>query len=95
MSEPTTVEAAVATTPIYAIAKREFQMPSAGEWISAQLQGGSYAANFNANIRAAAPDVTTGDLDDILPLPIVGPIYSGIQGLRPVCDAVGVRALPA
>jgi HK97 family phage prohead protease len=95
MSEPTTVEAAVATTPIYAIAKREFQMPSAGEWISAQLQGGSYAANFNANIRAAAPDVTTGDLDGILPLPIVGPIYSGIQGLRPVCDAVGVRALPA
>ena len=95
MSEPTTVEAAVATTPIYAIAKREFQMPSAGEWISAQLLCGSYAANFNANIRAAAPDVTTGDLDGILPLPIVGPIYSGIQGLRPVCDAVGVRALPA
>ena len=95
MSEPTTVEAAVATQPIYATAKREFQMPSAGEWISAQLQGGSYAANFNANIRAAAPDVTTTDLDGILPLPIVGPIYSGIQGLRPVCDAVGVRALPA
>ena len=95
MSEPTTVEAAVATQPIYAIAKREFQMPSAGEWISAQLQGGSYAANFNANIRAAAPDVTTTDLDGILPLPIVGSIYSGIQGLRPVCDAIGVRALPA
>ena len=95
MSEPTTVEAAVAIQPIYATAKREFQMPSAGEWISAQLQGGSYAANFNANIRAAAPDVTTTDLDGILPLPIVGPIYSGIQGLRPVCDAVGVRALPA
>lgn len=94
-AQPTPVEAAVATTPIYATAKREFQMPSAGEWIAAQLQGGSYAANFNANLRAAAPDVTTGDLDGILPLPIVAPIYSGIQGLRPVCDAVGVRALPA
>ena len=94
-TQPTPVEAAVATTPIYATAKREFQMPSAGEWIAAQLQGGSYAANFNANLRAAAPDVTTSDLDGILPLPIVAPIYSGIQGLRPVCDAVGVRALPA
>lgn len=93
--QPNPVEAAVATTPIYATAKREFQMPSAGEWIAAQLQGGSYAANFNANLRAAAPDVTTSDLDGILPLPIVAPIYSGIQGLRPVCDAVGVRALPA
>jgi HK97 family phage prohead protease len=90
-----TVEAAVATTPIYATAKREFTMPSAGEWISAQLVGGSYADNFNANLRAAAPDVTTSDLDGILPLPIVAPIYSGIQGLRPVCDAVGVRGLPA
>jgi len=94
-TQPTIVEAAVATTPIYATAKREFQMPSAGEWISAQLQGGAYAANFNANLRAAAPDVTTADLDGILPLPIVTPIYSGIQGLRPVCDAVGVRAMPA
>jgi HK97 family phage prohead protease len=94
-AQPTTVEAAVATTPIYASAKREFTMPSAAEWISAQLIGGSYAANFNANLRAAAPDVTTSDLDGILPLPIVAPIYSGIQGLRPVCDAVGVRGLPA
>ncbi len=94
-TQPNPVEAAVATTPIYATAKREFQMPSAGEWIAAQLQGGSYAANFNANLRAAAPDVTTSDLDGILPLPIVAPIYSGIQGLRPVCDAIGVRALPA
>lgn len=95
MSEPTTVEAAVATQPIYAMAKREFVMPTAGEWISAQLQGGSYAANYNANLRAAAPDVTTTDLDGILPLPIVAPIYSGIQGIRPVCDAIGVRAMPA
>lgn len=94
-TQPNPVEAAVATTPIYATAKREFQMPSAGEWIAAQLQGGSYAANFNANLRAAAPDVTTSDLDGILPLPIVAPIYSGIQGLRPVCDAIGVRAMPA
>ena len=98
MSEVTpTVEASaeiVPTAPLFAQAKREFKMPSAGEWISAQMQGGAIAAEFNARLRAAAPDVTTGDLDGILPLPIVQPLYSGIQGLRPVVDAIGARQMP-
>ena len=87
-----------ATTPtspiLYAQAKKEFKLPSAGEWISAQMQGGAIAAEFNARVRAAAPDVTTSDLDGILPLPIISPIYSGIQGLRPVVDAIGARQMP-
>ena len=95
MSEPTTVEAAVATQPIYATAKQEFKMPSAGEWMAAQFAGGSVAAEFNARLRAAAPSVTTADLDGIMPTPIVSGIYSGIQGLRPVVDAIGARAMPA
>jgi len=83
------------TSPIlYAQAKQEFKLPSAGEWISAQMQGGAIAAEFNARVRAAAPDVTTADLDGILPLPIISPIYSGIQGLRPVVDAIGSRQMP-
>ena len=98
MSEVTpTVEASaeiVPTAPLFAQAKREFKMPSAGEWISAQMQGGAIAAEFNARLRAAAPDVTTSDLDGILPLPIVAPIYSGFQGLRPVVDAIGARQMP-
>jgi HK97 family phage prohead protease len=92
-----TVEASaeiVPTAPLFAQAKREFKMPSAGEWISAQMQGGAIAAEFNARLRAAAPDVTTGDLDGILPLPIISPIYSGFQGLRPVVDAIGARQMP-
>ena len=89
------VEASIIpTTPIYATAKKDFKLPSAGEWISAQMQGGAIAAEFNARIRAAAPDVTTSDLDGILPLPIISPIYSGIQGLRPVVDAIGARQMP-
>ena len=89
------VEASIIpTTPIYATAKKDFKLPSAGEWISAQMQGGSIAAEFNARLRAAAPDVTTADLDGILPLPIISPIYSGIQGLRPVVDAIGARQMP-
>jgi HK97 family phage prohead protease len=85
----------IPTNPIiYAQAKQEFKLPSAGEWISAQMQGGAVAAEFNARVRAAAPDVTTSDLDGILPLPIISPIYSGIQGLRPVVDAIGSRQMP-
>jgi uncharacterized protein len=97
MSQETPVEASqpdVIQTPLFATAKREFKMPSAGEWISAQMHGGAVAAEFNARLRAAAPDVTTADLDGILPLPILAPIYSGIQGLRPVVDAIGARQMP-
>jgi HK97 family phage prohead protease len=97
MSTENPVEASqpdVIQTPLFATAKRDFKMPSAGEWISAQMQGGAIAAEFNARLRAAAPDVTTADLDGILPLPIVQPIYSGIQGLRPVVDAIGSRQMP-
>ena len=98
MSEPietAVVEAATKPTELlFATPKQAFKMPSPGEWIAAQFAGGAIAAEFNARLRAAAPDVTTGDLDGILPLPIVAPIYSGIQGLRPVVDAVGARAMP-
>ena len=98
MSQETQVEASapdvIPTSPIFASAKAEFKMPSAGEWIAAQFAGGAVAAEFNARLRAAAPSVTTADLDGIMPTPIVAPIYSGIQGLRPVVDAIGVRAMP-
>lgn len=94
MSESPEVVEATTPTPIFATAKREFVLPSAGEWLSAQLQGGSVAAEFNARIRAAAPNVTTSDLDGLLPTPIIPPLYSGIQGLRPVVDAIGARQMP-
>jgi HK97 family phage prohead protease len=98
MSTETQVEAsapdAIPTSPIFASAKAEFKMPSAGEWIAAQFAGGSVAAEFNARLRAAAPSVTTADLDGLMPTPILPEIYSGIQGLRPVVDAIGVRAMP-
>ena len=98
MSQETQVEAsapdAIPTSPIFASARREFKMPSAGEWIAAQMQGGAIAAEFNDRLRAAAPDVVTGDIPGVLPLPIVQPIYNNFRGLRPVIDAIGVRQLP-
>ena len=95
MSEPTLVEATVPTAPIqFAQPAKPFKLPSAAEYISKFMAGGAEFAEFNANIRAAAPDVVTTDTPGILPEPIVGPVYNNFRGLRPVVDAIGVKAMP-
>ena len=96
MSEPTSVEAAVATQPIYATAKREFKMPTAAEYISKFVQGGSEFAEFSARIQAAAPDVTADpSLLGVLPTPIVQPLYDSLDPIRPVVSAIGARSMPS
>lgn len=86
--------ATVPTAPIHAQAAKPFTMPSATEYIAKFLQGGAEFAEFNARLRAAAPDVTTADSTGILPEPIVAPVYNNFRGLRPVVDAIGTRAMP-
>lgn len=86
--------AVIPTQPLYAEPRREFKLPTPGEWLAASMAGGSAFAELNAKIKAAAPDVTTGDLDGVMPTPVVAPIYNNFRGLRPVIDAVGVRAMP-
>jgi len=93
------VEASVETPApapqmLFAAPKKEFVMPSAGEYISKLCQGGAVAAEFLAKIKAAAPDVTTADTPGLLPEPIVGPVYNNLIGRRPVIDAIGARAMP-
>jgi uncharacterized protein len=87
-----------ATTPtsplLYAQARREFKLPSAAEYISAFVRGGHDFAQMNDNIRAAAPDVVTGDIPGVIPTPIIAPVYNNFLGRRPLIDAVGVRAMP-
>jgi len=96
MSEPTSVEAAVATQPIYATAKREFKMPTAAEYISKFVQGGSEFAEFNSRLQAAAPDVTADpSLLGVLPTPIVQPLYDSLDPIRPVVSAIGARSMPS
>lgn len=96
MSEPTSVEAAVATQPIYATAKREFKMPTAAEYISKFVQGGAEFAEFSARIQAAAPDVTADpSLLGVLPTPIVQPLYDSLDPIRPVVSAIGARSMPS
>lgn len=79
---------------LFAAPKKEFVMPTAGEYISKLCQGGSVAAEFLANIKAAAPDVITTDTPGLLPTPILGPVYNNLIGRRPVIDAIGARAMP-
>lgn len=89
------VEATVIpTTPIYATAKKEVKLPTAVEYIAAAIAGGSAWHEMSEALRAAAPDVVTTDTPGILPTPIVSPVYNNFRGVRPVCDAVGVKAMP-
>jgi HK97 family phage prohead protease len=94
-----TVEASaetVPTAPIFATARREVPLPTAVEYMSAFIAGGSAWHKMSEALRAAAPDIVTTDTPGILPTPILGPsVYNNFIGRRPVVDAVGVRAMPA
>jgi hypothetical protein len=93
------------TAPIWAEARKvPARLPSAAEWISAYVQGGSAFANVNKLIAdhqafhnpltAAAGDIITTDTPGLLPVPVVGPVYDNINYLRPVVNAIGARAMP-
>jgi HK97 family phage prohead protease len=99
------VEAAIPTAPIPAQPKREFRMPSAGDYLAAMHIGGDTFAKINAayhdavkasrsTIEAAAGDVITTDTPGLLPVPVLGPLVQDINFIRPVVQAVGARAYP-
>jgi len=107
MSEVTVpaVEATIPTAPIFAQAKKEFKLPSAGEFMAAYHIGGDTFKNMNAAVaehtasqrtalQAAAGDVLTTDTPGLLPVPVLGPLVQDLNFLRPVVEAVGARAYP-
>ena len=107
MSEVTVpaVEATIPTSPIFAQAKREFVLPTAGEFMAAYHIGGDTFKNLNAAVadytaskrtalQAAAGDVLTTDTPGLLPVPVLGPLVQDLNFLRPVVEAVGARAYP-
>jgi hypothetical protein len=107
MSEVTVpaVEATIPTAPIFAQAKREFVLPTAGEFMAAYHIGGDTFKNMNAAVaeysaskrtalQAAAGDVLTTDTPGLLPVPVLGPLVQDLNFLRPVVEAVGARAYP-
>ena len=107
MSEETAVavEATIPTAPIFAQAKKQFALPSAGEYMAAYHIGGDTFANINKAVaeisasqrtplQAAAGDVLTTDTPGLLPIPVLGPLVQDLNFLRPVIEAVGARAYP-
>ena len=107
MSEVTApaVEATIPTAPIFAAAKKEFVLPSAGEYMAAYHIGGDTFANINKAVaeytaskktalQAAAGDVLTTDTAGLLPVPVLGPLVQDLNFIRPVVEALGARAYP-
>ena len=107
MSEVTApaVEATIPTAPIFAQAKKEFVLPSAGEYMAAYHIGGDTFANINKAVaeytaskktalQAAAGDVLTTDTLGLLPVPVLGPLVQDLNFIRPTVEALGARAYP-
>jgi HK97 family phage prohead protease len=108
MSEVTVpaVEATIPTAAIPAQPKRQFNLPTPGEYMAAMHIGGTTFENVSAAARdfmrskqtafqAAAGDVLTTDTPGLLPVPVLGPVFENLnQSIRPVVAAVGARAYP-
>jgi HK97 family phage prohead protease len=99
------VEAATPTAPIPAAPKRQFAMPSAGEYMAAFHMGGEVWNRVNAAaveamkskqtaLQAAAGDVLTTDTVGLLNVRVLGQPFEDLNYIRPVVSAVGARAFP-
>jgi len=95
----------IEASALFAQPKREFVLPSAGEFMAAYHIGGDTFKNMNAAVaefsaskrtalQAAAGDVLTTDTPGLLPVPVLGPLVQDLNFLRPTAEAVGVRAYP-
>ncbi|CAB4176022.1 hypothetical protein UFOVP1208_15 [uncultured Caudovirales phage] len=99
--EPVTIP----TAPLYPTPKREFRMPSSGEYLAAMHIGGDTFRNMNEHyvqarkasqtmLEAAAGDIITTDTPGLLPVPVLGPLVQNLNFIRPVINAIGARAYP-
>jgi hypothetical protein len=104
-AEAVEAAAVIPTAPIPAQAKREFRMPSAGEYLAAMHIGGDTFAKVNAAFReaasanrtvlqAAAGDQLTTDTPGLLNNMVLGPLVQDLNFIRPTVQAVGIRAYP-
>jgi HK97 family phage prohead protease len=101
----TAVEATIPTAPIFAQAKRVFDLPTPGEYLAAMHIGGEtfrnvaaaagdYMMSKQTALQAAAGDIVTTDTPGLIPTPVLGPVFQDLSFIRPVVNAVGARAMP-
>ena len=99
--------AAIPTAPIPAQPKRNFGMPTAGEYLAAFHIGGetwqrvnaaaTEAANARMSVFAAAGsggNTNTENTPGLLNTMVLGPVFQDLNYVRPVVSAVGARAMP-
>lgn len=98
---PESVKAGV----VFAQPKREFAMPTPGEYAAAMHIGGETFARvreaYLENVRKqqsafsfAAGDETTGDVPGLLPTPVLSPLVQNLNFIRPTFEVFGPRAMP-
>ena len=103
--EAAAVEATIPTAPVPAQPKRQFNLPTPGEYLAAMHIGGETFRNVAAAARdymkskqsaleAAAGDTLTTDTPGLLPVPVLGPVFQDLNYIRPVVAAIGARAMP-
>jgi HK97 family phage prohead protease len=90
---PAVIEAS-SVSAVFAQPKAAFKLPSPAEYMAAFSRGGADFAQLNANIQAAAPDITTAETPGILPTVITGSVYDSLNPIRPFVTAIGTRAMP-
>jgi len=106
MSEPTIVEAALATQPLHAQIRKEPRIPNAWEYMAAMHAGGDTWLNaqkvfkdytdFHASpLKAAAGDEFLTSVPGLLTQVTMGPVFADINYMRPVVSALGARAMPS
>jgi len=100
------VEATIPTAPLFAEAKREFAMPTPGEYMAAYHIGGETFRKVNEAVKvqaakkqsalqaASAQDLTT-DTAGLLSNIVLGPVFQNYNFVRPLVSGIGVRAMPA
>lgn len=99
------VEATIPTPALPAQPKRQFDLPTPGEYLAAMHIGGEtfrnvaaaasdYMKSKQTALQAAAGDVTTSDTAGLLPVPVLAPVFSDLNYTRPVVAAIGARAMP-
>ena len=104
-AEAVEAAAVIPTAPIPAQAKREFAMPTPGEYLAAMHIGGATFAKVNeaynaarlkgqSALEAAAGDIATTNTPGLLPVPVLGPLVQDLNFIRPCVTAFGARAYP-
>jgi HK97 family phage prohead protease len=82
----------IPTAPIVFAQAKALRLPSVGEYIAAMRAGGSDFAQLNANIHAATGDVLVSDSS--VPTPIVEPLFTSLNPIRPIVTALGAKSMP-